>query len=724
MHTRLAPALALAASLVGCDRFRGREPEHPMQYGVAESPTQRADHAPWVEPAERAMRGEWDEAKRAFLAGFPDPIGLRYARCDRSVGWLVTIPGGVMLLDWSGRLVPCQDPRETDAPMPGARFDLVVREGALRSDLPRTNVLTRALILRTNVGAESVHARTIEPSATEAWAVEAWRVALAHFVGDIEGASRERARFFLAASRAAIGAYERRFGSTSRSQQLWFAPIAAALAAQLDDRAQTDDDAPAESAQPGEEAMDAGATDTASDAGDAAMADASAQEQRGRVFVQVLFRRRRASAARLRERLAETTAPAVSWLTSDAIERVGDPAIIEPLLSAIERDERFVSIRVIPSEHPERERPARAYELAYAALATTVAFDPIFEQLGADRVVRPRTDAAQRHARFVSGDRATRAELVAQFRARLGPAPLTRAQLARWQLASDSLQSIAAAAAKRLPRAPARMPNDGARRVALEDQMRSDAALLVQRADALFAEDQASSCQVLAEVERVSPGYQSEPYRAMIERFAVHTTLSGEALGCVGRVLQPRPHEEPAVIEQRYAQWIERVGPELYSASPCETLGITATRTASAAVVREQAITALEALRTERTAGGLMRALVRWVRPEAIRCAAQNPAYRDWVRAVLARGVPLGYSLTNALRDGEPWGRRRRCPVVNDGYARIENRIALRDLAGVAFGFADTREPCAVAAQAPRLDAMRFSLEAAVRQRAEETQAE
>jgi hypothetical protein len=717
MNTRLALTLALSVALVCCDRLRASEPAHPMQHGVAESPTQRADHAPWVEPAARELRGEWDEAKRAFLAGFPDPIGLRYARCDRSVGWLVTIPGGAMLLDWSGRLVPCQDPRETDAPMPGARFDVVVREGALRSDLARTNVLTRALILRTNVGAESVHERSVEPTATEAWAAEAWRVGLAHFVGDIEGASRERALFFLTASRAAIGAYERRFGSTSRSQQLWFAPTAAALSAQLAERAHDDESATSESAQSSEDTFDGGATDSA-------IGDASALEQRGRVFVQVLFRRRRGGAARLRERLGETTAPAVSWLTSDAIERIGDPAILEPLLATLERDERFVPIRVIPSEHAERERPARAFELAYAALATTVAFDPIFEQLGADRVVRPRTDAAQRHARFVSGDRAARAELVAQFRARIGDEPLTRAQLARWQLASDSLQSIAAAAAKRLPRAPARMPNDGARRVQIEDRMRTDAALLVQRADALFAEDQAASCQVLAEVERVSPGYQSESYRAMIERFAVHTTLSGEALGCVGRILQPRPNEEPAAIEQRYAQWIERVGPELYSASPCETLGITATRTASATVVREQTITALEALRSERAAGGLMRALVRWVRPEAIRCAAQNPAYRDWVRAVLSRGVALGFSLTNALRDGEPWGRGRRCPVVNEGYARIENRIALRDLAGVAFGFADTREPCAVAAQPPRLDAMRFALEAAVRQRAEETQAE
>jgi hypothetical protein len=235
----------------------------------------------------------------------------------------------------------------------------------------------------------------------------------------------------------------------------------------------------------------------------------------------------------------------------------------------------------------------------------------------------------------------------------------------------------------------------------------------------LFSHDQAASCQVLAEVERVSPGYHSEAYLALIERFAVHTTLSGEALGCVGRILQPRPYEEPAAVERRYAQWIERIGPELYSASPCETLGITDIRTASTTVIREQAITALESLRTERAADGLMRALVRWVRPEAIRCAAQNPAYRDWVRAVLSRSVAIGYALTNALRHGEPWGRRRRCPVVHDGYTRIENRLALRDLAGIAYRFAETREPCALAAQAPKLDAMRFALEAAVRQRAQ-----
>lgn len=711
--------LALSASLARCDRFRSRETEHPMQHGIAESPTQRADHAAWVEPADRALRGEFDEAKRAFLAGFPDPIGLRYARCDRSVGWLVTIPGGAMLLDWSGRLVPCEHPRDTDTLMPGARFDIVVREGALPPNLPRTNILTRALILRTNIGTESVQPRTVEPSATEAWAIEAWRVALAHFVGDIEGASRERARFFLAASRAAIGAYERRYGSTTRSERLWFAPTAAALATQLGERAQDDDSAntaPSDNTTPSDDnTLDAGVPD------DAAV-DASANEQRSRVFLQVLFRRRRGASAHVRERLATPTAPAVTWLTSDVLERIGDPAIVEPLLAAIERDERFVSIRVTPSEHPERERPARAFELAYAALSTALAFDPIVEQIAPDHAVRPRADAARWHARFVSGDRVVRAEIVAQFRARIGEEPLTRAQLARWQLASDGTDSIAPASAKRLPRAPARMPNDATRRAQIESRMREDGALLVQRSDALFAADQGASCQVLAEVERVAPGFQSATYSSLIERFAVHTTLSGEALGCVGRVLQPRPGEEHSVVEQRYAQWVERVGAELYSASPCDTLGITDQRTASAQVVREQAISALESLRTERVAGGLMRALVRWVRPEAIRCAARNPTYRDWVRAVLARGVPLGFPLTQALRDGESWSRRRRCPVVNDGYARWEGRIALRDLAGIAYGFAETREPCAVASQAPRLDAMRFALEAAVRERAEETQ--
>jgi hypothetical protein len=244
--------------------------------------------------------------------------------------------------------------------------------------------------------------------------------------------------------------------------------------------------------------------------------------------------------------------------------------------------------------------------------------------------------------------------------------------------------------------------------------MRADAALLVRRAEALFEQNPVHACGVLVEVERVAPGFESAEYAAMIDRFALHATPTAEQVTCVGRVLRPRPNEDPATVERRYAQWIERVGSELYSASPCDTIAFGPARTASIEALRAHAITALEELRNERTQGGILRALVRWVRPEALRCAVESPSYRDWARLVLARNVPLGYPLTRALREGEPWSRRRRCPEVHEQWARYEGRIALRDLAGVAYGFAATSEPCATAARTPPIDAMRFALEAAI----------
>jgi hypothetical protein len=707
MRTSLATLALVALTLSSCDKLRAARATHPLELGIGESPTSNSEHAPWVEPADRALREEFADAKSAFLAGFPDPIGRRYARCGRSVGWLVTIPGGVVLLDWAGRLVPCEDPHDVNPPFPGERFVHVARANGFSVELARRNALTRALILRCNVGSDALSSgpRLADSSAIEAWAAEAWRAALGQFVGDVEGATRERALFFARVSLAAIGAYERAHGSTRGNPKLWFAPTVAAMARQLAEHGER-----ITVATDSHDELDGGT------AADASRADVST------VVMDILLRRRSGDSARLRERLSSPPDSPLRWLTPAMIERTSDPASIEPLLHAVEHDERLAAVRVIPVEQPERERPARVFELAYAALAVTLAFDPIFEELGADGVVRPRADAARAHREFTGGSQSARAQIAARFRARMGAEPVTRAELARWQLAAPALGPIAPSAARRLPRAPVRPPSDPVRRAQLEGRTRADAELIVRRSDELFAEDPARSCGVLVELERVAPGYSSAARAAMVDRFAVHTALSGDALGCVGRVLRPRADESAEAVALRYAQWIERVGAELYSASPCETLGIGAVATASAATVRAHAVGALESLRTERAAGGLLRALVRWVRPESIRCAAANETYREWARAVLARGVPLGFSLTAALRDGEAWGRRRRCAIVHDGYARIENRISLRDLAGVAFAFADTREPCALATRAPALDGMRFALEAAIRERAEQAQ--
>jgi hypothetical protein len=241
MRTSLSTLALVALTLSSCDKLRASSATHPLELGIGESPTSNSEHAPWVEPADRALREEFADAKIAFLAGFPDPIGRRYARCGRSVGWLVTIPGGVVLLDWAGRIVPCEDPRDVNPPFPGERFVNVARANGFSVELARGNALTRALILRSNVGGDALSSATrrADTSAIEAWAAESWRAALGHFVGDVEGATRERALFFARVSLAAIGAYERAHGSTRANPKLWFAPTVATMARQLAERAES-----------------------------------------------------------------------------------------------------------------------------------------------------------------------------------------------------------------------------------------------------------------------------------------------------------------------------------------------------------------------------------------------------------------------------------------------------------------------------------------------------
>lgn len=715
MAHRLIPALALLALSTSCNRARpAPQPSHPLEFGIEQSPTANSSASPWVDPADRSLRAHGVAAQMAFLAGFPDPIGRRYAQCGSDVGWVVPVPDGQMILDWTGTLHTCDSPGDTTAPFPGERFANVRRARHLSLDITQRNALTRALIVRSNIGIDGLTnaPREVDDmSAVEAWAAETWRVALANYIGQIERHSAARAVFFARVSLGAIGAYERYRGSTRGNPRLWFAPMLRALLQQLE-RPEPHHDS---GDDPSEHRRDVDEPDASIDAGplnSSENADGGVDRARARAVIDTLLRRRTGSSARLRERYGNPPESALEHVSAAMIERIGEPVIIEPLLEALREDERFVPVRITPSEHPERERPARVFELAYPVLATALAIDPIFEAIGADGVVRSRPDALAAHRAFVSGDRAARLDLARRFRERIGSEPLTRASLARLQLSNPSLGAVAAASARRLPGARARMPADPARRAEIEQRMRADAELLVRRADALFEQNPVYACGVLVEVERVAPGFQSPSYASMVDRFATQATPTAEQVACVGRVLRPKPNEDPSTVERRYAQWIERIGSELYSASPCDTIAFGSARTASVDTLRAHAISALEELRTERTNGGILRALVRWVRPEALRCAVESPSYRDWARLVLARNVPLGFPLTRALRDGEPWSRRR-CPEVHEQWARYEGRIALRDLAGIAYGFAETREPCATAARTPPIDAMRFALEAA-----------
>ncbi|MBL8684178.1 MAG: hypothetical protein JNK05_33700 [Myxococcales bacterium] len=700
----LSLALALASS---CRRSsESVVGDKPLEFGIASSPMDNGEHAPWVEPSDRALGAAWLDARRAFAAGFPDPIGRRYARCGDDVGFVVAVPGGVAVIDWRGSIRPCDDARDVERPFPGESFGNVARALSLDASLARRNPLTRALILRTNIGADALAnapARHVRPfAALEAWAEETWRVALSNYVGEARGATAERALFFTRASLAAVGVFERTSGPTRTSDALWFAPTAAALARQLDDRVE-----------------DAGAAEPLPDGG----------RDAGQPRIAVSVARRWLADSRfpsrtLRERYAPSPGaprPSLEWVAPalHAVLRRSDA--IEPMLELLARGEAFVPVRVVPFEHPERVRPARLYELAYHFVATALAFDPIFEEIaaGADET-RPRTDSLAAHRAFVAGDRRALEDLVARFRVRMDGATSGDAELARAQLANESLSAIAAAAAQRLPAYRANPRRVGEQQARYEARVARDAELIVRRAAALFESHPAWSCAVLDQLERVAPMVSSEAHAALVDRFAREGPLTVETASCVARVLRPRAGEAQPAVEERYVRWIRRAGPLVYAASPCDSIAHGPERTLSIEALRAHAIAPLEALRRERAPHALLRALVRWVRPEAIRCASHNPTYFDWVRVVLARAVPVGSPVSDAVRTGEPWGRRRRCPVVHDGYARGEGRIPLRDLAGIAHAFAETREPCALADRAPTLDGWRFALEAQARRARDE----
>lgn len=711
---RLLCVVLSLSLVVGCRR--ASEPivgDKPLEFGIASSPMDNGEHAPWVEPTDRALDAAWLDARRAFAGGFPDPIGRRYARCGDEVGFVVAVPGGVAVIDWRGAIRSCDDARDVERPFPGEPFANLARSLSLEPTLPRRNALTRALILRTNIGTDALAnapARLVRPfSALEAWAEETWRAALSNYVGEARGATDERALFFTRASLAAIGVFERTMGPTRSNDALWFAPTAAALARQLEERPSAQPEALADAGEP-EPGHDGGA-----DAGRAQLPTSVAQRW---------LSDSRFSSRTLRERFARAPSaprPSLEWVAPalHAVLRRSDA--VEPMLELVASGERFVPVRVLPFEHPERVRPARLYELAYHFVATALAFDPIFEESapGGDDT-RPREDALAAHRAFVDGDRRAREDLVARFRVRISGASSGDAELARAQLANDTLAAIAPAAAQRLPPYRANPRRSAEQQARYEARVTRDAELLVRRASALFAVNPAWSCYVLDQLERVAPMYSSEPHRLLVDRFASEGPLSNETAGCVGRVLRARAGEAPDEVEARYVRWIRRAGPLVYAASPCDSLAHGPTRTLSIEAIRAHAIAPLEALRRERAPHALMRSLVRWVRPESIRCAAQNPTYWDWVRVVLARAVPVGSPVGEAVRFGEPWGRRRRCPVVHDGYMRGEGRLPLRDLAGIAHAFAETREPCAVADRAPTLDAWRFALEATVRRARDE----
>ena len=705
----VALSLALAAS---CRRSSETVVgDKPLEFGVATSPMDNGEHAPWVEPSDRGLAQVSLDARRAFAAGFPDPIGRRYARCGDDVGFVVAVPGGVSLVDWRGSIRECDDARDVERPFSGETFANLARAISLDATLPRRNPLTRALVLRTNIGADALDnapARLVRPfAAVEAWAEETWRVALANYVGDARGSTDERALFFARASLAAVGVFERTEGSSRSSDALWFAPTASALVRQLEAR----------SAASERDALDGGESETTSDAG----------SDGGRSLAPVVTRwlvGSRFASRTLTERAAQPPSsprPSLEWVAPALRAVLRRSEAIEPMLELVASGDRFVPVRVVSFEHPERRRPARLYELAYHFVAAALAFDPIFEEIDpSTEEPRPRADALAVHRAFVAADRAARADLVARFRVRIAGSAPGDAELARAQLANDSLSAIAAAAAQKLPAYRASQRRTGEQQARYEARVARDAELLVRRAGALFESNPAWSCAVLDQLERVAPIYSSAPHAALVDRFAREGPLTAETAACVGRVLRPRPGEAPTVVEARFVRWIQRAGPLAYAAGPCDSLARGPERTLSIEALRAHAIAPLEALRRDRSQHALLRALVRWVRPEAIRCASRNPTYFDWVRVVLARATPVGSAVMEAVRRGEPWGRRRGCPVVHDGFGRGEGRIALRDLAGISYAFAETREPCALAARAPTLDGWRFALEAAVRRARDE----
>jgi hypothetical protein len=710
--------LGASLSVACCEPRRVDEPRRgtlALEFGIDEGPTHPREHGPWIAPTDASLRASWIAARWAFEAGFPDPVGRRYARCGGRAGFVVTIPGGVALLDWRGAIEPCSDLREVPPPFHGEPFARLSQSIGIDVNTARTNALSSALLLRYNTGTDVLTSASASPrarwSALESWARVCYEASLDHYFAEPSTTSEERALFFARAAQEAIGVYERTVGSTRGNPALWFAPIAASLARQLSARVEVQSSAH-EFNSAATTVRDAGeeAANHDVDAGDAPFAS-DARERRS-LIVALLSQRRRATDGALRERTSPSPASPLTWLTATMIERTADPSTVESLLAVLEHDDQLVPVRVRLANHADRSRPARIFEVAYAALAVTLAFDPLFEELDAQGDARPRVDTTASVTRFAEGDPLLRRELAQRFRARIAGLTLTRAALARMQLVCPWLAAIAPSAARRLPSAPQRWPTDAARRSELEARVRDDGALIVHRAEQLFDQSASASCGVLGELERVSPGFVSDARSALVERFATRAIPHGEPVACSGRTLRPRPGEDPARVEQRYERWVRAAGVAVFSASPCDTIAPSAERTLSTTSVRTLLVEPLESMRPSRGAGGALRALARWVRPDALRCARESPTFRDWLRAVLRRSRPIGYAITEAIRDGEPWGRTRRCAVVHEEYASLERRASLRDLVAIAYLFADTRTPCALATQPPSLDAARRALEA------------